>query len=74
MARPKVLLTNPMDPSGDCIIAEVADVVIAPDQLQHAPPPVSEPHTAGKADAVRIGQRLRHAVLMVMQVHGPPPG
>ena len=31
MARPKVLLTNPIDPSGAHIIGEVADVVVAPD-------------------------------------------
>lgn len=31
MARPKVLLTNPIDPGGDRILAEVAEIVRAPD-------------------------------------------
>lgn len=31
MTRPRVLLTNPIDPSGDRIIEEVADIVTAPD-------------------------------------------
>jgi D-3-phosphoglycerate dehydrogenase len=31
MARPKVLLTNAIDPSGDRILADVADIVRAPD-------------------------------------------
>lgn len=30
-ARPRVLLTGPMDPDGERLIAEVADVVLAPD-------------------------------------------
>lgn len=32
MARPKVLLTNPSVPTGENIIREVADLVLAPDQ------------------------------------------
>lgn len=35
MTRPKVLLTNPIDPSGVRILEEVADVVVAPD-VSHA--------------------------------------
>lgn len=31
MARPKVLLTNRIDPSGERMISEVADIVVAPD-------------------------------------------
>ena len=31
MARPKVLLTNAIDPSGARIIGEIADIVVAPD-------------------------------------------
>ncbi len=49
MARPKVLLTNPIDPSGVAILSAVADVVEAPD-----PKPETLNAMAGDADVLMV--------------------
>jgi D-3-phosphoglycerate dehydrogenase len=53
MAKPKVLLTNPIDPSGVRILEEVADVVTAPDARA-----ATLRHMIGDADALIVRAHL----------------
>ncbi len=53
MARPKVLLTNPIDPSGARIINDVADIVVAPDAK-----PATFHRMIGDADVLVVRSHL----------------